>query len=119
MQKPITRYMHGAADYSYAAVVSAAPELVGFTEERTAATLCRVLGSGALLYSLLTRYEWGLYRVIPFKAHLVADVSANVLALGAPWLFRFARNRRARNTFLAAGLIGMTVVLLTQNKEMP
>jgi hypothetical protein len=119
MQKPITRFMHGAADYNYAVIVSAAPELVGFTEERTATTLCRVLGSGAMLYSLLTRYEWGLYRIIPFKAHLAADVSANVLALSAPWWFRFARNLRARNTFLAAGLIGMTVVLLTQNKEMP
>jgi hypothetical protein len=91
---------------------------MGFTEERTATTLCHVLGSGALLYSLFTRYEWGIYPVIPFKAHLAADTAANALALGSPWLFGFSRHKRARNTLLAAGFIGMAVVLLTQNKEM-
>jgi hypothetical protein len=119
MQKPITRTLHGAADYSYAVAVAAAPQLVGFTQNRTATSLCQILGGGALLYSLFTRYEWGLYPIIPFKAHLAIDGSANVMALGAPWLFHFSHNKSARNTFLAAGLIGLIVALLTQPKEMP
>jgi len=118
MQKPITRSLHGVADYSYAAAVAVAPELVGFNAESAATTLCRVLGSGALLYSLFTRYEYGIVRVIPFKVHLAADAVANTFALGAPWLFDFAQNTRARNTFLITGLIGMTITLLTRNEEM-
>ena len=119
MQKPISRQLHGVADFSYVAVVSTAPETIGFTEDQTATTLCRILSGGALLYSLFTRYEWGVARIIPFKAHLMADVVANSFALYAPWLFNFSRNKRARNTFLAAGLAGLTITFLTQPDEMP
>ena len=119
MEKPITRTLHGVVDYTYAAVVSAAPELIGFKEEeKTATTLCRVMGSGALLYSVFTRYELGLYRVMPFKTHLLLDGAANALALGGPWLFGFYRNKKARNTFVGAGLMGLAVTLLTQTDEM-
>ena len=119
MEKPINRFIHGIIDYKYAAVVSAAPELMGFKdEEKTATTLCRVMGSGALLYSVFTRYELGLFRVMPFKTHLMIDVAANAMAVGAPWLFGFAHNKRARNTFLGAGLMGLAVAALTQTEEM-
>lgn len=119
MEKPITRSLHGIVDYQYAAMVSAAPELVGFKEEETATTLCRVMGSGALLYSVFTRYELGLFRIMPFKTHLVIDAVANTMTATAPWLFGFYRNTRARNTFLAAGLLGLMVAQLTQPDEMP
>ena len=119
MQKPISRPLHGVADFSYVAVVSTAPETIGFTEDQTATTLCRILSGGALLYSLFTRYEWGVASIIPFKAHLMADAVANSFALSAPWLFNFSRNKRARNTFLAAGMAGLTITLLTQPDEMP
>ncbi|GEO05727.1 hypothetical protein AAE02nite_33910 [Adhaeribacter aerolatus] len=119
MEKPINRFVHGIIDYKYAAIVSAAPELAGFKDqEETATTLCRVMGSGALLYSVFTRYELGLFRVMPFKTHLMIDLAANALAVTAPWLFGFAHNQRARNTFLGAGLMGLTVALLTQTEEM-
>ncbi|KAA5543932.1 SPW repeat domain-containing protein [Adhaeribacter rhizoryzae] len=119
MEKPINRFVHGIIDYKYAALVSAAPELAGFKdEEKTATTLCRVMGSGALMYSVFTRYELGLFRVMPFKTHLMIDFAANALAVTAPWLFGFYRNERARNVFLGAGLLGLAVGSLTQTQEM-
>jgi hypothetical protein len=119
MQKPISRLLHGVADYKYAALVTTAPETVGFSYAKTPTTLCRVLGGGALLYSLLTRYELGAVRILPFKAHLAIDVVANTFALSAPWLFGFSQNKLARNTFLAAALTGLTISALTQTEEMP
>lgn len=118
MKKPISRQTHAFMDYSYAALVAAAPELAGFGDEKTAAELCRAVAGGVALTSLFTRYELGLVRVLPFKAHLAADVAAGLFTLGAPYLFGFSRNKTARNTFLAAGAISVLAGLLTEPKEM-
>src|SRR4028118_1472397 len=103
MKKLISRQTHGVADYSYAALFSGAPELIGFTDEEAAARLSRVVSGGVLLTSLLTRYELGLIRVLPFKAHLAADVAVGLLTLGAPFLFGFSRNKKARDFFVGLG----------------
>ena len=118
MKKLISRQTHGVMDYGYAAMVSGSPEMIGFRDEETATALCRLVGSGVLLSSLMTRYELGLVRVIPFKAHLAADVAAGLFTLAAPWLFGFSRNQAARNTFVAAGAVSILAGLLTEPKEM-
>jgi hypothetical protein len=120
MNKPIPRQMHGfLADYPYAALVSTAPESVGFKDEPAAALLCRLLGSGAAIYSVLTKAEWGLLPLLSMKAHLAIDLAAGVTALAAPWLFGFAGNKRTRNTFLVMAAAGLLGGLLTQSDEMP
>ncbi|WP_051359722.1 SPW repeat domain-containing protein [Adhaeribacter aquaticus] len=118
MNQPISRSAHGVADYSYASLVPVAPKLLGFSEERTASNLCYLLGSGALLYSLFTRAEWGVVRKMPFKTHIALDIAANLFAIGAPWLLGFHKNNRARNTVLAVGLTGLTISLFTKPEEM-
>lgn len=45
--------MHGVADYDYAALFAAAPELVGFDDEEAAVNLSRIVGGEVLLASLL------------------------------------------------------------------
>jgi hypothetical protein len=119
MEKPISRRQHGFADYAYIPLVASAPSLVGFTDEKAARTLCQVLSGTVLVSSLFTRAEWGLVRVIPFKAHLAFDALGSATALAAPWLFGFAKNKRARNTFLAIGVVGLLAGLLTKPEEMP
>lgn len=112
--------MHGLiTDYPYVALVGSAPETVGFKDNETAATLCRAFAGGILASSLLTRAEWGLVGGISFKMHLALDVANGILAAGAPWLFGFAEDKRARNFFLVAGAFGIAAGLLSQPKEMP
>lgn len=118
MKKLISRQTHSVIDYTYAALVSSSPETVGFRDEETATALCRTLGGGVALSSLMTRYELGLLRVIPFKAHLALDVAAGLFTVAAPWLFGFSRNRTARNTFVAAGAFSVLAGLTTEPKEM-
>lgn len=118
MDRPISRQVHGVMDYSYAALIAAAPETVGFKNEESATQLCRAVGGGVFAASLMTRYELGAVPVIPFKMHLAADVVVGLFTLGAPWLFGFSDNRRARNTFVAAGAISVLAGLLTEPKEM-
>ncbi|QDA61180.1 SPW repeat domain-containing protein [Hymenobacter jejuensis] len=119
MNKPITRFQHGFADYAYAPLAAAAPRLFGFEKEKTATLLCQILGGGVLLNTLFTRAEWGAVKTIPFKVHLATDVIAGALTMAAPWLFGFAKNKPARNTFLALGGTSLVAGLITQPEEMP
>ncbi|MCX6219153.1 hypothetical protein [Spirosoma sp.] len=119
MEQPISRKQHGIADYSYVPLVAAAPSLLGFDDEPTATRLARIISGGVLATSLLTRYELGLWKIIPFKAHLAADATVSAFSLAAPWLFGFSKNKRARNTFLAIGAFGVAVGLMTRPDDMP
>ncbi len=119
MNQPISRKQHGFTDYSYIPLVASAPELVGFTRNQTATILCRVLSGGILASSLFTRAEWGLVKVMPYKTHLTLDTLNGALAATAPWLFEFAKDTRARNTFLAMGAFGLMAGLLSRPEEMP
>ncbi len=110
--------MHGLADAGFVPAVAAAPELVGFTEEETASTLCRAISGSALVSALVTKAEWGAVKVMPYKAHLAVDLATGMFSMAAPWLFGFAGNTKARNTFLAMGLVGLVVTALSRPEEM-
>lgn len=119
MNQPISKNLHGLIDYSYALVVPLLPEIAGFKHLESAKLLCRGLGAGALSYSLLAKARWGLFRLLPFKAHLAIDLSVSCLALAAPWILDFSDKSRARNALLATGLTGLAATLLTEPKEEP
>lgn len=119
MEKPILRKQHGYTDYSYIPAVLMAPEILGFEDEETAKLLCRVMSANVLLSSLFTRAEWGLFKVMPYKTHLILDFSVGAFSLAAPWVFGFSKNKKARNAFLAMGLFGLSAALLSKPEEMP
>jgi hypothetical protein len=119
MNKPISRKAHGIADLAYTPLTAFAPELMKFKENSKATTLARVMGGLMLGSALMTRSEWGLFKVLPFKAHLAADAGLGAFSLAAPWLFKFAKNTTARNAFLFVGLSSLIIGgLLTQRREM-
>lgn len=95
------------------------PTSSSFTDQPTATPLMRVLGAAVFATSLCTRYELGVIRVLPFKLHLGADALAGIFSLAAPFWFGFSGNGRARNTFLAFGVLALVVAALTQPDEMP
>lgn len=116
---PISRRQHGWTDYSYIPAVLAAPGLAGFARDITPARLTRAFGGAIMLSSVLTRAEWGVWKVMPYKAHLALDAGVGLAALAAPWLFGFTSDRRARNTFVAMGVVGILAGLLSRPEEMP
>ena len=119
MKKPISREMHGFTDYSYIPFAGYAPELIGFTENKTATILCKLLSAGILASSLVTRAEWGFYKRMPYKTHLLLDTIGGITALSAPFVFGFANNKKARNTFFGLGAFGLLAGLLSEREEMP
>jgi hypothetical protein len=114
MFRIIPRPLHAATDYLFAAALAASPSVVGFEEEKEAALATRVLAGSTVVASLLTRYELGVVRVLPFNWHLRLDFLSAIPTLAAPWLLGFSNNKRARNTFLAFGIFEIIAVALSK-----
>ena len=119
MKRLISRRQHAATDYSYIPLVSLAPVLAGFKDDETATRLCRIASGVVAVSTLLTRAEWGTFRVMPYRAHLAIDAAVGAFSSAAPWLFGFAGDARARHTVLAMGAMGLTAGLMSRPDEMP
>ena len=82
--------VHGVLDYLVGLLLIAAPKIFGFEGTGIASQLPTLMGVATIVYSLLTRYELGLLKVLPFRVHLGIDALAGVLLAASPWLFGFA-----------------------------
>jgi hypothetical protein len=81
MQKPISPRVHGILDYMTAGFMFALPRVMGWS--KTATRLMDASAAMATAYSLMTRYELGLVKVLPMKAHLALDAVSGAGMLGA------------------------------------
>jgi hypothetical protein len=79
-------------DLVSAGALLAAPRLLGLEKESRAASVLRMAGGGALVYSMLTDYEFGLVKVLPMRAHLAMDAASGAFLASSPWLLGFANN---------------------------
>jgi hypothetical protein len=111
MKKPITPYTHGLIDYSTVAMLTAAPKLMRL--DRRAASACYALAGGYAMLSMLTDYPLAAKRVVPFKAHGVAEAVIGALLPALPFALDFASKPRARNLFFALAAVTGVVSALT------
>lgn len=103
--------VHGALDYIVAIALILAPMIFGFASVGGAAVFIPViLGIGLFLYSLFTKYEWGVVKVIGMPYHLIVDVAASLLLLASPFIFGFAN--QPLNVWLPHVVVGITVILV-------
>lgn len=107
----ISTKLHGVLDYLTVATLLALPPLLNWET-----SLQRLLIGAAifvLLYSLVTRYELSLAKVLPMTGHLGLDVLSGLLLLAAPFLLGTAADI-ARPVLMGIGLFELLVALLTQ-----
>jgi hypothetical protein len=107
MRKPISPKLHGVLDYATTAVTALLPLLVPLPPRATRTAEAWAAGYTAL--SALTDYPTALRRRIPFRMHGAVDRTLGLVVPALPWILGFARDRRARNLFLA--LAGVTIVV--------
>ena len=115
--KIIPRNIHGILDYIVGVALIAAPWLFGFADHTAATNVPVTLGIAALLYSLLTNYELGLIRVIPFPVHLGLDVVSGLVLAVSPWLFDFAD--RVYLPHLIVGIFEVLAGTMTRDATRP
>ncbi|HEX2100393.1 MAG TPA: SPW repeat protein [Candidatus Synoicihabitans sp.] len=112
--KIISSKTHGILDYVVGVLLIAAPFVFGFATGGPAQWVPIILGLGTIAYSLLTRYELGAIRVLPFGTHLLIDAASGVFLLASPWLFGFADQVRAPHVIV--GLLELAVVAMSQTQ---
>ena len=83
---------HGVMDLVTAGTLLAAPRLLQLEEVPRAASILRLAGGGAAVYSMMTDYEFGVVKVLPMSAHLAMDAASGAFLASSPWLFGFADN---------------------------
>lgn len=108
--KIIPTRVHGILDYLMALTLVAIPAFVDWPS--TAETILMVMGVGVFLYSLMTDYELGAFRVLPMGVHLALDLMGGLVLLTAPFLF-FSGHETAQMVFMILGAGEILATLLT------
>ena len=108
----ISSRTHGLLDYLVGVLLIASPWLFGFRGLSDASFIPVALGVTTLIYSMLTNYEFGLLKVLPFSLHLLFDVLAGVVLAVSPWLFGFANVVYLPHLLL--GIFEVGAVLMTK-----
>lgn len=85
--------VHGLADYVVGFVVIALPLYFGWPESPRVVFVAT--GLFVIVYSLLTDYELGLFRLLRIRFHLLLDAFFGIGVLLAPTLLSFPPNGRA------------------------
>lgn len=106
---PVLDRVHGIADYTIGTLLLVAPWLCGFSDHRLATATTMTFGAVTIFYSLLTDYELGAFRVIPFGVHLALDVLSAGLLIGSPFLFGFHDRTWIPHTVIGSVEAGLAV----------
>jgi len=86
----VTKKIHAYLDYPVALMLIAAPLLLGLGESNPFALYLAVgAGVAALLLTILTDHELGVFRVLPYEFHIAVDAIVGVTFLIAPFAFGF------------------------------
>ncbi len=110
----ISSRTHGFIDYAMGILLIVAPWLLGFADGTAAQWVPVVLGIVMLGQAVMTDYELGLTRVIPFSVHLAMDFALGILLAASPWLFGFSG--RVYWPHLILGLAEIGVAAMTTRR---
>ncbi len=81
--------VHGILDYLMGGLLIASPWLFGFNEGGAETWVPVLLGISVLVYSMLTRYEYGVFKTLSMKTHLTLDIIGGIFLAASPWIFGF------------------------------
>ena len=112
-QGPIPLFVHGVFEYAVAILLIAAPFLFGFDSD-AATALSIVLGVATLVIAASTQSPTGLAKVIPIPIHVVLDLAAAGLMIGAPFLFGFSGETAPTALLIVLGVVGLLVTIGTR-----
>ncbi len=117
-RRPISTKLHGLLDYATGAKLVAASYLLRLDKEPVAKLAPRVAGASHIAYSLLTRYELGVVKVLPMRAHLALDAGGALALAVVP--FVSGAHRRGTRYWLphvALGAYELAVTALSDPGE--
>ncbi len=109
--KIISTRVHGVLDYLMGALLIASPWLFDFARNGAETWVPVILGAGAILYSLMTDYEYSVSRTLSMKTHLNLDLFSGIFLAASPWIFGF--NDYVYVPHLVLGILEIGAALMT------
>ena len=111
--------MHGILDYTVGAFIAASPWILRFAKGGAETMVPLAAGKGAVVYSLLTDYEWGVKKVIPMRTHLMLDLASGVFLAASPWLFGFSKKVYLPHLIMGLFEIGASLITEQEPETLP
>lgn len=110
--------VHGALDYLVGLALILAPNIFQFSSMGGPAVIVpRILGVVLIVYSVFTRYEWGVFKIIAMPYHLMVDLLASLFLAASPFIFGFVSSKpNAWLPHVVVGIVVVLVVLVTQTQ---
>ena len=112
--KIINSKFHGVLDYVVSLVLIISPWILGFANRKAEMWVPVILGICSIIYSLFTKYELGVFKILPFKTHLAFDALSGILLATSPWIFGFAEDIYIPH--LIFGILEIVVVAITKTQ---
>jgi len=109
--KIIPLKFHEILDYVTVIAFLLIPSL--FALSGTPAYLSYILASVHLLMTLLTNFQFGIWKVIPLQIHKIVERIVGPVLIAVPWIFRFSGDLTARYVFIGAGIVILIVGAMT------
>lgn len=110
----IPRYVHGVLDYLSVIGLFALPRMMHWSAATTG--LLTLMAGITLIYSLCTRYELGLFRVLSMRGHLILDFLAGLFLCMTPFLYHMPR--QATSILVGVGIFEILVSLLSRSESL-
>ena len=110
---PIPPLAHGLLDYLLAALLIAAPFVIGFDAD-AATALSIAAGVAFLLLGAFTAWTSGIARSVPPVAHAMVDYALAILLIALPFLAGFTDDGGASAFFVVAGIAGLLLAVATR-----
>lgn len=112
---PIPLAIHGIVDYLLAALLIAAPFLLGFSDDGGPTAVSIVAGVVVLVDAASTEgFPTSVIKSIPTGAHLVLDLVLGALFIAAPFLFGFSGEGTPTAFFIVVGVAVLLLALATR-----
>ena len=73
-----------------------------------------VSGTTVLCYSLMTKYEFGIFKLINMKVHLTIDFILGLALASSPWVLDFGK--KLMWPHIAIGILMMLTAIFSSNK---
>ncbi len=111
----INSKIHGIIDYLVVIFLWASPSLFGLSE--TTALFTYVLGGIHLVLTILTNFEFGLIKVIPFKIHGWIELLVSFALVGVAFYLGNLEGDLSRNFYLGFAAAVFLTFILTDYKS--
>ncbi|WP_449560082.1 SPW repeat domain-containing protein [Mucilaginibacter daejeonensis] len=113
--KLISTRVHGVLDIILALVFLASPWLFGFADLPIPKWTAVAVSVALLIMASLTRYELGLFNIIPMPVHLVIDLLVGIILVASPWILDVTGGPRA--VFVSVGVLEVLSAVMTRNRR--